>query len=551
MDYEKLANYLFQDGTDTIDDLEKRYPERDLPEQAPVTRIAPSPTGFIHLGNLYNAIIAERLAHQHGGIFYLRIEDTDQKREVAGAVKIIITAMKQFGIQFDEGAVMEGDSGSYGPYRQRQRKAIYHVYAKELVRRGLAYPCFCTEDHLNEIRELQKAEKEDLGYYGKWASCRNLTLEEIQKKIDSGMPYVLRFRADSDTDQLIHIQDGIRGRLSMPANRMDFVLLKSDGIPTYHFAHVVDDHLMRTTHVIRGEEWISSLPIHVQLFDVFGWKLPIYCHTATLMKMDGTSKRKLSKRKDPELALEYYHQEGYCPDAVWCYVLNILNSNFEDWMKENPKESYLNFPFRLEKMSNSGALFDLDKLRDISKEYLANLPADKIYSSWLDWTRLWNPSFASILNHHKKLAIHVLEIGRNENEHRKDLITWRQTCDFMSMYFDETYQVVDQLPEQLTKQDAIAILDGYLNSYEYKEEKDLWFGKLKSLTSDLGYAVKLKDYKKQPELYKGSIVDVTNLLRIALTGRQNSPDLWEVSQALGEARTRARILAYRESLLNQ
>lgn len=544
MDYEKLANLLFHDVTLTIADIEERYSKRNLPCGAPVTRIAPSPTGFIHLGNLYNAIIAERLAHQHGGAFYLRIEDTDAKREVPKAVDIIISSMKHFGIEFDEGAIIDGDSGDYGPYRQRQRKEIYQVFAKELVRMGLAYPCFCTEEHLNEIREMQKDRKEDIGYYGTWATCRNLSIEQIEDRINAGTPYVLRYRGDSETKELIHVVDAIRGELTMPANRMDFVLLKSDGIPTYHFAHVIDDHFMQSTYIIRGEEWISSLPIHIELFHSLGWKIPIYCHTATLMKMDGVSKRKLSKRKDPELALEYYNQEGYCPEALWIYILTILNSNFEEWRQEHEGESYLDFPFTLEKMSSSGALFDLDKLNDISKDYLSKIPAKTLYALWLDWAKQWNREMAAVLINNKELAVNALNIGRLGTERRKDLITWKQATEFMSMYFDETYQIIDPALDRLQKEDAVHFLEEYLSSYRYEDEKQLWFDKLKQITSQLGFAVKPKDYKKQPDLYRGSIVDLTNLLRIALTGRANTPDLWEISNILGDQRVRTRIQRY-------
>ena len=344
MDYQALAELMFPDSTATREEMEARYPARSLPEGACVTRIGPSPTGFVHLGNLYNAVIAERIAHQSGGVFYLRIEDTDQKREVGGAVETLISAMSYYGVRFDEGATADGESGSYGPYRQRQRREIYHVFAKWLTAQGLAYPCFLTAEEIDAIREKQTAAKENPGIYGPYAeTMRSLSIEEIRARMDAGQPWVLRYRGTMQ-EETIEVTDAIRGTLSMPRNCMDFVLLKSDGIPTYHFAHVVDDHLMRSTHVIRGEEWISSLPMHIELFRALGWEIPVYCHTATLMKLDNGNKRKLSKRLDPELALSYYQQEGITRDAVWELLLTLLNSNYEEWRLSNPETSYFAFP---------------------------------------------------------------------------------------------------------------------------------------------------------------------------------------------------------------
>ncbi|MDF2541716.1 MAG: Glutamyl/glutaminyl-tRNA synthetase, class Ic, catalytic domain [Herbinix sp.] len=536
----ELADLLFPDVKRTPEDMEKLYPKRELSENSKVTRIGPSPTGFVHLGNLYNAIIAERLAHQSEGIFYLRIEDTDNKREVSGAVETIITAMKFYGIQFDEGAVMDGDRGSYGPYRQRQRKDIYHVFAKVLVERGLAYPCFCSEDTLKRIRETQMQDKKDLGYYGSWASCKSLTLDEIKLKLKQGDEYVLRFRADAN-ETYITVKDDIRGSLTMPANRLDFVLLKSDGIPTYHFAHVVDDHLMRTTHVIRGEEWIPSLPMHIQLFDIFGWKEPHYCHTATLMKMDGTSKRKLSKRKDPELALSYYQEEGYLPEALWFYILTILNSNFEEWAKEHQQSSYLDYTLALEKMSNSGALFDIDKLNDISKEMISRMSAEEVYDKWLSWIEKYHKDYAACLQSNKEMTIKALQVGRTADKIRKDLSTWKQTCTFMSMYFDEFFCREDEFDQSISLDDRNTLISLYSKTIDFTDDKNAWFDKVKYITDKLGFAVNIKEYKKNKDHYKGSIVDITNILRIAITGRSNAPDLWEVSMVIGENCVRDRL----------
>ena len=544
MDYKALAQLLFPDVTATAEELESRFPKRNLPEGACVTRIGPSPTGFVHLGNLYNAIIAERIAHQSNGVFYLRIEDTDNKREVEGAVETLINAMNYFGVQFDEGAVADGDNGNYGPYRQRQRKEIYHVFAKQLVERELAYPCFLTAEEIDAIREQQTANKENPGIYGKYAQkSRSLTLDEIKDNIAQGKEWVLRY-AGTETDEYINVEDAIRGKLSMPRNNMDFVLLKSDGIPTYHFAHVVDDHLMRSTHVIRGEEWISSLPMHYELFSTFGWETPIYCHTATLMKIEGTGKRKLSKRKDPELALSYYQQEGISPDAIWEFLLTLLNSNFEEWRIANPEKSYLEFPYTLEKMNISGALVDLDKLRDISKDVIGAMPAQKIFDSWLDWCKQYNEQFASLIEQYPERTLAALNVGRTAKKPRKDIETWKQACDFMSFYYDETFKVFDEMPQECDEETVKTFFTKYLASYNQEDDSNAWFEKVRAITEEMGFALRPKDYKNNPEQYKGSIVHTTNMLRIALTGHANAPETWEVRHVLGEEIVRGRIAKY-------
>ncbi len=534
MDYNRLAEILFPDVTESPVDMEKRFPQRDLPEGACVTRIGPSPTGFVHLGNLYNALIGERIAHQSGGVFYLRIEDTDNKREVEGAVETVINAMNYFGVHFDEGAVTDGDNGAYGPYRQRQRKDIYHVFAKHLVQRGLAYPCFMTAEEIDAIREQQTAAKENPGIYGKYAKYRDLAIEDVQKFIAEGKEWVLRFRG-TETDEYISVSDAIRGKVEMPRNNMDFVLLKSDGIPTYHFAHVIDDHLMRSTHVIRGEEWLSSLPMHVELFNVLGWEQPIYCHTATLMKIDEETggKRKLSKRKDPELALSYYQQEGISPDAIWEFLLTILNSNYEEWRLADQDADYRDFPYSLSKMSISGALVDLDKLRDISKNVIGRMSAEKIRDSWLAWCDEYNKDFPALIRKYSERTLAALNVGRNAAKPRKDLETWKQSCDFMSFYYDETFKVCDEMPAECDEATRKLFFAKYLETYDHNDEQSVWFDKVKAITEELGFAVKPKDFKKNPDQYKGSIVHITNMLRIALTGHANAPDIHEVSHVLG------------------
>ncbi|MBR4626760.1 MAG: glutamate--tRNA ligase [Ruminococcus sp.] len=542
MDNNKLADILFPDVAGTPEDMEKRFPERDLPESACVTRIGPSPTGFVHLGNLYNALIGERIAHQSGGVFYLRIEDTDNKREVEGAVDTVINAMNYFGVHFDEGAVSDGDNGAYGPYRQRQRRDIYHVFAKHLVQRGLAYPCFMTAEEIDALREQQTAAKENPGIYGKYAKYRDITPEETQALIAEGKEWVLRYKG-VETGEYISVEDAIRGKVEMPRNNMDFVLLKSDGIPTYHFAHVVDDHLMRSTHVIRGEEWLSSLPMHVELFNALGWKQPIYCHTATLMKIDPETggKRKLSKRKDPELALSYYQQEGITPDAIWEFLLTVLNSNYEEWRLADPDADYREFPYSLSKMSISGALVDLDKLRDISKNVIGRMPADKIYSEWLAWCDEYRPDFAELIRKYPERTVAALNVGRNAAKPRKDLETWKQACDFMSFYYGETFRVSDEMPAECDADTVKEFFAKYIASYDHSDDSAAWFDKVKSITEEMGFAVKPKDYKKNPDQFKGSIVHITNMLRIALTGHSNAPDIHEVSHVLGEDIVMARL----------
>lgn len=541
MDYNQLAEILFPDIKDTPEDIIKRFPERNLPDGACVTRIGPSPTGFVHLGNLYNAIIAERLAHQSDGVFYLRIEDTDNKREVDGAVETLINAMGYFGVEFDEGATSDGDNGNYAPYRQRQRKNIYQVFAKYLVQHGKAYPCFLTEEELTAIREQQTADKENPGIYGKYAEkSRSLTVEQINNNIEQGIPWVLRYMGE-ETGEYITVEDAVRGKLEMPRNNMDFVLLKSDGIPTYHFAHVVDDHFMHSTHVIRGEEWLSSLPMHVELFNTLGWKQPIYCHTATLMKMDGESKRKLSKRKDPELALSYYQQEGISQDAVWEFLLTLLNSNFEEWRIANPDTDYREFPYTLEKMSISGALVDLDKLRDISKNVICRMSAEQVYEKWLEWCENYNSEFAELIKKYPERTVSALNVGKGGNKPRKDLETWKQACDFMSFWYDETFRFEDEMSTECDDETRKIFFAKYLETYNHVDESSEWFAKVKEITQELGFAVKPKDFKKNPDQYKGSIVNITNMLRIALTGRANAPDIWEVSHVLGEDIVRKRL----------
>lgn len=548
MDYNKLAELIFPHISQTPEDYEALYPARQLPQGAKVTRLGPSPTGFIHLGNLYGAFVDERLAHQSGGRFYLRIEDTDDKRYVEGAVEIIINSLRFFGINFDEGATMNGDIGHYGDYTQSHRGEIYQCFAKKLVSEGKAYPCFLTEEEIADIRASQEAQKLTPGIYGKWAKSRGLTLDEIEANIKEGKPYVIRLKSDGDMslpeDQIrrIQVNDAIRGTLDMPANDQDTVILKATGIPTYHFAHVVDDHLMRTTHVVRGAEWLPSLPIHIELFEKLGWEPPVYCHTAQLMKLDEEgNKRKLSKRKDPELSLDYYRNQGYHPAAVREYLLTILNSNFEEWRMANPDADINEFEFTTDKMSTSGALFDLNKLNDISKDVLLKISAGDLFDFLKAWAAEFKPEIMHMFDDRAYLE-KILDIGRKETKPRKDHIYAQQMVENIRYFFDDMFKLEDSFPAEVEAAgDTEAILTEYLKTYNHGDDQETWFNKIRAIAEKLGYAVKPKDYKKNPDLFKGHVGHVSTVIRVALMGRQQSPDVWEIQQILGEARTRERL----------
>lgn len=550
MDNEKLAKLLFPDINKTPDDYEKIYPPRNLPEGAKVTRLGPSPTGFMHLGNLYGAFVDERLAHQSGGVFYLRIEDTDDKRFVEGAVDVIIDSLDFFGIEFDEGAGRDGDTGEYGPYTQSERKDVYQCMAKYLVENGMAYPCFLTEEEIGAIREKQEAEKKTPGIYRKYASCRDLSIEEVTANIDAGKPYVLRLKSDGDMDdpKEIHVKDGIRGTLTMPENCQDVVILKTTGIPTYHFAHVVDDHFMRTTHVVRGEEWLSSLPIHVELFQKLGWRWPVFCHTAQLMKLDENgNKRKLSKRKDPELRLGYYKEMGYHPAAVREYLLTILNSNYEEWRMAHPDAPVDDFAFTTKKMSNSGALFDLNKLNDVSKDVLVKINAEDLFKFMLGWAKEYKEEIVPELEGHEDYLLPILDLGRGGKKPRKDFVNAPQMFEFISYFFDDYFKIEDSLPEEVSPDDAKKILEAYLASYDQSDDQGAWFDKIREIAEQLGYAPRPKDFKKEPDKFKGHVGHVSEVIRLAVVGRGQSPDIWEIQQILGEARVRTRVKNYAAS----
>lgn len=551
MDSIGLSQLIYPDITRTPEDYEEMYPPRELPEEAMVTRLGPSPTGFIHLGNLYGAFVDERLAHQSGGVFYLRIEDTDDKRFVENAVETIISSLGFFGIRFDEGVTEHGDVGAYGDYTQSHRGEIYRTFAKWLIAQGKAYPCFLTEDEITEIRQKQEAEKIAPGIYAGWSKYRDWDKDpeiekEVIERLKAGDDFVIRLKSKGTPNatgadiKRTTVKDAIRGELDVPENFQDIVIIKTTGIPTYHFAHVIDDHLMRTTHVVRGEEWLPSLPIHVELFADMGWEPPVYCHTAQLMKIgEEGNKRKLSKRKDPELSLSYYRDMGYHPEAVREYLLTILNSNFEEWRIANPEADIDQFRFTTEKMSNSGALFDLDKLNDVSKDVLLRIPAADLAQFLKEWSEEFAPEYSYMFKDMGYLT-KILDIGRHDKKPRKDLIYARQIVDFIGYFFDESFTIQDQYPED-AEDDIAVILSDYLSTYDHNDDQSQWFEKIREIASSNGYAAKPKDYKKNPEDYKGHVGHVSTVIRIALMGRAQSPDVWTIQQIMGEDKVRERI----------
>ena len=541
MDLNKLADALIPDkDLKPLEEYEKMYPPRDLAKGAEVTRIAPSPTGFMHFGNLYVALANERLAHQSGGVFYLRIEDTDQKRKVEGAVEVVHKSLKYFGVNFDEGA---DKGGNYGPYYQRQRAEIYHAFAKDLIRRGLAYPCFCTEEDLEKTREYQTENKLLPGYYGKFAKCRNLTEEEIYENLRQKKPYVIRLKSQGNAEIKHTFKDEIKGEITVTENDQDVVILKSDGIPTYHFAHAIDDHFMRTTLVMRGEEWLSSLPIHIELFKVLGFPLPRYGHNCSIQKMDGENRRKLSKRKDPEASLNFYREQGYPPIAVNTYVMTLLNSNFEEWMMKNPAAPYKDFRFSVGKMGKSGALFDVAKLNDIAKTYFAGKDEKETF----DFLKEWAEEFGSEAQkkyfadeeYAKKILCLLMGIGSKKR--RKDFACAVQAVASMAYFFDETFAPCDEY--RFDKETVKSVIRSFSETYDIADDCSAWFDKVKAVAEKNGFCADMKAYKANPENYKGSVSDVAEILRIAVTGHANTPDLWTIMQILGKERVLKRLAA--------
>ncbi|MBQ8416764.1 MAG: glutamate--tRNA ligase [Clostridia bacterium] len=561
MDYQKRADLLFPKVTKTPIEVEAEFPPRNLPEGAKVTRFAPSPTGFVHFGGLFPTTIGERLAHQSGGILYLRIEDTDAKREVDGAAEGLIRTLSHYGIHFDEGAVIgeDGsvcDKGAYGPYKQSMRGPIYHVYAKELVKQGKAYPVFTTQEELDALNAVdKKAEIKAKDWHedqseqrAKMLEARKITLEEVEQNLNAGNPFVLRILADGDPEKKTPFTDLIKGKLEIPENDEDFVLLKSDGIPTYHFAHAVDDHLMGTTHVIRGEEWLPSLSKHIMLFRYLGFRMPKYMHIAQIMRLDENgNKKKLSKR-DMGANMDDYSRMGYAPLCVCEYIMTLLNSNYEEWHMQNPEKPYTDFPFNIKKMSTSGCLFDFNKLNDVSKNIISRMSAEEVYSQVTAWALEYDPEFGNLLNAAPEYAKEIFSIGRGGKKPRKDLATWADAKPYMGFFFDELFAVEDAYEERFAKDDIKKALEAFLASYSAQDDMNVWFDKIKTIADSLGYASDMKAYKADPTAFGGSVADVSMFLRVAVTGKLNSPDMYAVMQVLGEDRVRSRIKAMIASL---
>ncbi|MBR5262416.1 MAG: glutamate--tRNA ligase [Clostridia bacterium] len=549
-DYEKLAELLYPEITKTPEDYEKIYPERGLSEGARVSRFAPSPTGFLHLGGLFAAMIARlNTRTTDDGVFFLRIEDTDKKREIEDGVSAIITGLTDFGMQPDEGVMgFNEESGNYGPYQQSHRKEIYQTIAKNLVKQGLAYPCFCSEDELTALRaEQEKAGTLIQGYFGEWAKCRELSFEQQKANIEAGKPFTLRLRSPGNPDNRIKFEDLIKGKIEMPENIQDVVLLKTDGIPTYHFAHAVDDHFMRTTHVVRGDEWISSVPLHIQLFKACGYRVPNFAHISPIMKEDNGGKRKLSKRKDPEASVSFYTESGYPKESVIEYLLTIANSNFEDWRKTNKDAPQSAFPFNLKKMSGSGALFDLVKLNDVSKNVISLMTADEVYEKSLKWAEAYDEELYKLMSADEAFAKGILSIDRGTAKPRKDIAKWNEIKDYVSYFYNSIYTPDHTLPENISKEDAAAVLEAYLKVFDANDDKDTWFNKIKELCEPLGFTPNVKEYKQNPDAFKGHVGDVSTVIRIAITSRRNTPDLHSIIALLGNDEIRARL----EGTLNE
>ena len=561
MDTNYLAELLFPHIKTTPEDMEKQYPPRNLPEGAKVTRFAPSPTGFVHFGGLFPSTVGERLAHLSDGVFFLRIEDTDAKREVEGAAEGLIKTLATYGIEFDEGAILDAngnisDQGDYGPYRQSQRAAIYQTYAKQLVREGKAYPCFTTEEELDELQQVNKKEEikntdwqaEAEKRRREMLARREFTVEEVEQHLAEGHPFVLRIFADGDPEKKVKFTDLVKGTIEIPENDEDFVLLKSDGIPTYHFAHAVDDHLMGTTHVVRGEEWLPSLAKHLQLFRYLGFKTPKYMHIAQIMKLDEAgNKKKLSKR-DMGANMDDYTRMGYCPEAVCEYIMTLLNSNYEEWHMQNSDKSYREFPFNIKKMSVSGCLFDFGKLNDVSKNIISRMDAKTVTEKVTEWALAFDPDFGRALAADPAFTEAIFAIGRGGKKPRKDLATWTDAKPYMGFFFDEFFTVEDEYPESFAKADIVATLEKFAAGYDENDDMNAWFDKVKAIADALGYASDMKAYKADPTAFRGNVADISMFIRVAVTGKQNAPDLYTVMHILGREKTLARIKAMIDSL---
>lgn len=546
--YEELANLMFPNVIETVEELENRYPKRKT--EGEVTRYAPSPTGFLHTGSLFTTLLDKKIAQQTGGVFYLRVEDTDKKREVEGSIKDQLNSLKEFGIVPDEGVVEAGkEVGKYGPYTQSMRGDIYLVCAKELVRKGLAYPCFCTPEMLDTTRKMQEANKQLPGYYGIYARCRNISVDEAIERVKAGEDYIVRFRSSGSHLKKISYIDKIKGKIDIAENDQDIVIVKSDGLPTYHFAHAVDDHFMRTTTVIRGEEWLPSVPIHLQLFDALGFERVNYAHIPTIMIKDGESKRKLSKRKDKEAAVSYFLKAGYMPEAIIEYLYTIINSDFEPWRKNNKDKSLDEFKIRLEKMNSAGALFDIMKINDIAKECIAKLNSKELFDRVNSWSKEYNEEIYNLINRDMLYTLKIFAIERdNATKIRKDLAKFEDVLYTFSYFFGDLYQkdikengYIFEPNDKITKEKIVEILSNYKDIYSLDDDKDMWFSKIKIMAGNLGFCMDMKEYKNNPDRYIGSVADVSTIIRIALTNRKNTPDMYYIMKSIGKDEIDSRI----------
>ncbi len=538
----EYADLLLPNIDKTIEDYKKIYPDRNLKDGAIVTRYAPSPTGYVHMGALFSAFIASKMAKQTSGVFFLRIEDTDKKREIENGVSGIIKDLKNYGIKIDEGMTSETEwIGEYGPYIQSKRKEIYQTFAKHLIMNDLAYPCFCTEEDLENIRKEQESIKDRIGYYGKWARDRYLSHEEVINKINNGEKYVIRLKSPGKFENKVIYDDLVKGKLELPENDLDIVIIKGDGLPTYHFAHLVDDYLMGTTHVIRGDEWLSSVPIHLQLFKVFGFKPPKYAHISPLLKEDNGTRRKLSKRKDPEAAISYYHEKGIPTQAVLLYLCTVANSNFEMWYLQNKDKTIDDFKLEFKKISSSGSLFDVDKLLNISKNYISLLSATDVYNNTLEYSKNYDNELFDLLTKYKDYSINVMNIEREQKKPRKDLAMFSDFRKQNWYMYDELFNNLNYEWQNITDKNEIKeILNLYISKYDANDDKDTWFNKMKEVCDALGYASDMKAYKENPDNYKGNIADVSNVLRVSLTTKSMTPDLYEIMKLLGKERMEKR-----------
>lgn len=540
----QIAELLFPDVKETVGDIFKKYPKRNIKEGEMVLRFAPSPTGFLHTGSVYTSMVGVKLARQSNGIAILRIEDTDKKREVEGGISLIVNGLKGFGIEFDEGPINETEQvGEYGPYIQSQRLDIYKVFAKDMVERGTAYPCFITDEELEQIRKEQEKLGVRTGYYGDWAKWRNATVEDIEKELKEGKPFVIRLYSTGDIDKSFEMTDRIKGRFTLRENDMDIVLLKSDGFPTYHFAHPIDDTLMGITHVFRGDEWFSSVPLHVELFEKLGFTQLPYVHISPLMKLDNGNKRKLSKRKDPEASVEYYALHGYPANGFVEYLLNLANSNFYDWRKQNPNADLEEFNLSIEKLNRAGALFDIVKLDDTCKEYIATLSAEELYDKALNWSEKHHEELHQILVNNKEFCINILNIERTGEKIRKDIVKYEDVYDQFKMFFDDLMEYED-ISEKVSKDEQRKIIERYIENYTEAGSSDDWFNDLKKIAEELGYCTDRKEYEKNKEKYKGIVGDVAMVLRVALTGRTRTPDLYQIMMVLGKEKVMSKLKEY-------